>query len=336
MYDVASAANVSHMTVSRAMNGQRGLSEATRERVLDVARVLGYVRNPAARALAGALPPRLGVILASSDPDASARVLRGFEGAAHLAGRTIAARSHEGDGDGLLARIAREFGDGGFSGLCVIADGTCSGEGRPADPPLVSVSLAGREDGSDVSLDRAAGLRAALDHLVGQGHEDIAFVGAAPGGGTALGSVLRDAGSSRIRIRVVEGESTSDFGFAVGSSPSLLGSATGVVAAHDRIALGLMHGLRRRGVAVPGEVSIIGTDDIADARHFLPALTTVAADLERLGRLAFAHLNAQLTGGPAPTTRVVVPRLVVRESVATSVDRSTDSAECLPSALCDR
>src|SRR6478752_6397885 len=123
VYDVASAANVSHMTVSRAMNGQRGLSEATRERVLDVARVLGYVRNPAARALAGALPPRLGVILASSDPDASARVLRGFGGAAHLAGRTIAARSHEGDGDGVLARIAREFGDGGFSGLCGMAAG---------------------------------------------------------------------------------------------------------------------------------------------------------------------------------------------------------------------
>lgn len=321
------------MTVSRAMNGQRGMSEATRERVLHVARTLGYVRNPSARALAGALPPRMAVILAAADRDAATRVLRGFEAAARGAGRPIAVRSHEGDGDDLVALIAAELGADGVSGLCVIADTPPEVGSRFAVAPLVTVSLGGRDSRACVSLDRAAGRRAAVEQLIALGHDEIALVGAAPEGDLELRSRLRAVGASGVRLRVVAGENTADFGFAVGSSGALLGEATAVVAAHDRVAVGLLHGLRRRGVAVPGEISVVGADDIPDARHFVPALTSIGADFGRLGRLAFAHLSAKVASEPAPAQRAVVPRLVVRASMAASVHRSTNSVTALASAL---
>jgi DNA-binding LacI/PurR family transcriptional regulator len=98
----------------------------------------------------------------------------------------------------------------------------------------------------------------------------------------------------------------------------LLGTeVTAVFAANDQMALGLLHAAADVGIRVPEELSVVGFDDIPEARHFTPPLTTVRQDFAELGRRAIAVLLAELEPGaePPPGTEVPTP-LVVRASTA--------------------
>jgi DNA-binding LacI/PurR family transcriptional regulator len=101
---------------------------------------------------------------------------------------------------------------------------------------------------------------------------------------------------------------------------------TAIFSANDQMALGLMHAIRDAGLNVPGDISIVGFDDIPEARHFWPPLTTVKQDFAEIGRRAVAQL---LRGGAAEReatendpaaaaheTHLIVPELIVRESSA--------------------
>ena len=83
----------------------------------------------------------------------------------------------------------------------------------------------------------------------------------------------------------VVGDWTSDYGYTFGQTYDF-SDATAVFAANDQMALGLVHGLSERGLSVPGDISVVGFDDLPDARHFLPPLTTVRQDFAALGALA--------------------------------------------------
>lgn len=82
------------------------------------------------------------------------------------------------------------------------------------------------------------------------------------------------------------------------------------------MALGVLHGLSVRGTRVPEDVSIVGFDDLPEARHFRPALTTVRQDFETLGLRAVESLISAIEGGRPATRTVIEPELVVRESTA--------------------
>jgi DNA-binding LacI/PurR family transcriptional regulator len=91
---------------------------------------------------------------------------------------------------------------------------------------------------------------------------------------------------------------------------------TAVFAAHDRMALGLIHGLTATGRRVPEDVSVVGFDDVPDARHFLPPLTTVRQDFRALGQRAVETLLAELEGAAVPRRVLIGPELIVRASTA--------------------
>src|SRR5690606_39061788 len=111
------------------------------------------------------------------------------------------------------------------------------------------------------------------------------------------------------------GDWTSDFGyrFALEFEP---GSATAIFAANDQMALGVIHGLSERGLRVPEDISVVGFDDLPDARHFLPPLTTVRQDFAALGALALSSIIAAIDGDDIEQHEMIAPNLKVRASAA--------------------
>ena len=89
-------------------------------------------------------------------------------------------------------------------------------------------------------------------------------------------------------------------------------------AANDQMALGLMHSLTERGLRVPHDVSVVGFDDIPEAEHLSPPLTTVRQDFEQVGRTLLATLLDHVNGEPPGAVPPSVPELILRDSTATA------------------
>ncbi len=93
-------------------------------------------------------------------------------------------------------------------------------------------------------------------------------------------------------------------------------ATTAVFSSNDQMALGLISGLAARGVRVPEDVSVVGFDDVPEARYYLPALTTVRQDFEKIGRIAVESLIRQVEGREAVPVAPLEPELIVRASTA--------------------
>lgn len=316
---VATLAGVSHMTVSRVINDHPSIAPATRERVLEVMRELNYRPNSAARALASRTTRRIGVIVDSVVEFGPGSTLRAIEDAAHDRGYTVssvavdrAVTPH--DAIESLTAI-------GIDALCLITPRSDSvdllREGSIGIPTLV-VKPEPEPDLLTVSVDQRRGAELAMRHLLELGHRDILHL-AGPLDwldARAREQVWREQlVAIGIEPRPVAlGDWTSDSGFA--AAASLPPEVTAVFAANDRMALGLIHGLTVAGRRVPEDVSVVGFDDVPDARHFLPPLTTVRQDFRALGQRAVETLLAELEGAAVPRRVLIGPELIVRASTA--------------------
>jgi len=147
-------------------------------------------------------------------------------------------------------------------------------------------------------------------------------------GKTVVGEYLRRAGVIGITWPVPEeiddaelptyppilGDWTAEFGYRAGRELLATREFSAVFAASDHMALGLLHALWDAGLKIPADVSVVGFDDIPDARHFAPPLTTIRQDFGEIGRRAFEVLLSELNG-EKPTERAQIPpELVVRAS----------------------
>jgi DNA-binding LacI/PurR family transcriptional regulator len=112
----------------------------------------------------------------------------------------------------------------------------------------------------------------------------------------------------------IVGDWTADSGFSVARDHLDPVDITVVFCANDQMALGVLHGLSIRGLRVPEDVSIVGFDDLPEAGHFQPALTTVRQDFETLGQRAVKAIIAAIEGKRPPVRTVIEPELIVRES----------------------
>ena len=318
---VAARAGVSHMTVSRVLNDHPSIAPATRERVLVVMRELNYRPNSAARALASRKSNRIGVVVDSVIEFGPASTLRAIEDAAHDRGYTVSSIAVSADRavtahDALVSLMTI-----GIDALCLITPRTSSidllREVSSGIPTLV-VKAEPEGDFLTVSVDQRMGAALAAQHLIDLGHREMLHLAGpldwldAQGREREWREHLEQAGL-RAREPVV-GDWTSDSGYAFGSvvEPDF----TGVFAANDRMALGLIHAFTERGIRVPQDVSVVGFDDVPDARHFVPPLTTVRQDFHALGTLSVATLLAELESDDVPQRSLIEPELVVRQSTA--------------------
>jgi DNA-binding LacI/PurR family transcriptional regulator len=245
------------------------------------------------------------------------RTMRGAQEAAATAGFAVTLVDVPADGDWGLAPVQalREGPADGFIYFSV-------------EPPAhrrrgehVVVIEAAPDDVPWVRLDVEGGTDAALAHLLELGHRRIARLGAWRDFPTF---VLRRerwlAALDRAGVEPVpelSARSPFDFGEAARAAGALLDAPeppTAIVCDDDILAGGVYLAARERGLRIPEDVSVVGFDDLAFARVFSPPLTTVAADAERLGAMAFETLAALIAGEPAGPGRVLPVELIVRES----------------------
>lgn len=320
--DVARAAGVSHQTVSRVLNGHPSVSATTRARVLATIATLGYRPNPAARALVTGRTNVLGVISFDTTLYGPASMLYGIERAARPE-YSVAIASLPAFDAPSLAEAAERFLAQAVEGIIVIAPQTeaVSALSELArEIPLVAVGCGIHAPLPSVAIDNVAGAAIATRYLLDLGHQTVRCI-AGPASWLdaqerveGWQSTLRDAGAPEPDLFV--GDWSARSGYEIGRRLAAQPDVTAVLCANDPMALGLIRALAEHDRAVPGDVSVVGYDDVPEAAYFLPPLTTVRQDFGALGRRALHLLRDRIADRPVIPPVPISPELVVRASAA--------------------
>jgi len=325
---VAAAAGVSRATVSRVMNGQSTVAADMAERVRAAAAELQYRPSTMARGLSLGRTNSIALVVPDLGNPMFQQILRGAVAAAEPFGfRFLVAETAErADDEAEIALEARLRCDA----LILAAPRSTEAALRELLPQVEPAVLINREvaglDVPTVRVDYGAGVHSVVDHLVALGHRELAYVaGPRASASHALRARAFEEARERhssLRVTTVACGSTVDDGYRV-ADEVLATEATGVVAFNDLVAFGLLARLNETGVDVPGDISIVGFDDIELARYATPSLTTAAVPQAELGRRAWGLLH-QLVAARGTTpgagrsipsgNRLVMPGLVVRSS----------------------
>jgi DNA-binding LacI/PurR family transcriptional regulator len=321
--DVARIAGVSHQTVSRVLNDHPSVRPDTRERVFEVMQELQYRPNRAARALVTSRSQTIGILSASSTQYGPAAGIAAIEAAARERGywvstANIDAADPESIGAGLAHLVAQSV-----EGLVVIAPQVRVFRVLAAfeiDVPYVTLQSTGLGEEHALSVDQMAGARLATRHLIDLGHRSIYHLAGPQDWIEAearMRGFLEEMGAQDIPTTApILGDWTAEFGYFAGRELLRVRDFTAIFSSNDQMALGLIHAIRAEGLDVPRDVSVVGFDDIPEAAHFWPPLTTVRQDFAELGRRCVDLLLGPIDGSPPDPRHTIMPELVVRASVA--------------------
>jgi DNA-binding LacI/PurR family transcriptional regulator len=313
---------VSQTTVSLVLSGKAvgRVSEATAEAVRRAARDLGYRPNAAARALRSGSAAAVGLVVRDVTHPFFGRTLRGAQRAAVDAGYVVVLIDDNygsAPGDSSVEALRAGTIDG-FVFFAAEPPASLRGSGAPP-VVLVESEQAGLPS---VRLDVETGTDAAMAHLHELGHERIGYVRSAAGGQTfdrrheRWAAHLRAHGQDpKQQVTVMSAfgaESTIAAGRELLTHPQ---RPTAVLCDDDVLAAGLLAAANELGVDVPGEVAVVGFDDLDLAQLTSPPLTTVRFDAAGLGAAAFELVHARLQG-KRPRNRVLPSELIVRASTA--------------------
>lgn len=341
--DVARRAGVHPATASRALNPDlpgRITSQTTR-RVESAARELGYHPNPIARSLRTRRSGAVGVVVPDLTNPVIAPIVRGIEKVLWTAGLVCLLADTDNDVRREAALVG-ELRDRHCDGLIVsTATRTSATATDLAEGDLPTVLVTRDVDSGSlpfVGADDAAGVRAAVAHLVDLGHRRIAHLTGPPQLSTTVTrlSAFRDA----IRHRDLDPDASlvsHGDGFTVGTGRTLTADMlarrpdiTAIVAGNDMIALGCYRTLADSGRRCPDDVSIVGHNDMPMVDSLQPPLTTVAIPQYEIGRRAAGRLLELLSGAaPGPSHDLLPTRLVIRGSTSgrgAATDRAGDLA----------
>lgn len=316
-FDVARLAGVSQPTVSRALRNLPGTSPATRQKVLDAARELAYVPSDSARALSTRVNHRVAVVSSELDNPYYPQLVEPTRRELARHGyRTVLIT----DDESLVDALA----DGSYDGVMLTTTNRRSRLPRDLTERSIPHVLVNRvldhAESPSCSIDNDHGAREVADLLVGLGHRRIGLLAGPVDTSTGLERArglrarLRAHGVAVPRALTRQCEFTHEEGMAgAGALLALPDPPTALVCGNDVLALGALSEARRRGLAVPEQLTVVGFDDIPMSSWPLVGLTTVHSDLDGLARSA-VDLLVGLIGGAsyAPRTRRLTPRLVLR------------------------
>ncbi|GAB7191998.1 LacI family DNA-binding transcriptional regulator [Kineococcus sp. NUM-3379] len=323
--DVARVAGVSVATVSKALNSRYGVSAATSRRIAGVAAELGYESSLVARSLRSSRTGVLGILVSEFEPF-SAELLKGVSGAVAGLGYELLAYSgsvsgpeaegHVGWERRSLSRLAGTLIDG-----AVLVTPTVL---TPATGiPVVAIDPhTGPTGPTTVDCDNAAGARAATGHLLGLGHRRIAHV---RGRADLESARLRELGYREALaaaglpfdpalLRHGDYRASATTTEAARALLTLPERPTAVFAANDLSAIRTVEVAHELGLRVPGDVSVVGFDNIPEAANCAVPLTTVAQPLREMGAQAVRMLVDLLDGRECAAHVRMPARLVVRAS----------------------
>ncbi|GLY86314.1 LacI family DNA-binding transcriptional regulator [Actinoallomurus iriomotensis] len=323
--DVARKAGVSRATVSRVLNGQDTVDPVLAGRVRQVSRRLGYHPSAIAQGLARGASHTIGVVVPDLANPFFPEVVKALTVAAGKDGFSVVVADSDEDPEAelrLIQDVSRRV-DGlvlcspraGIADLRrVVRKGlptVCTN--RMVDPPLTA----------SVMIDSGRGMQAVIRHLTELGHRRIAYL-AGPSSSSSNADRLGALERSLPGAVVIPTGSKSQEGYASAAAAAEAG-ATAVICFNDLVAFGALARLRALGVAVPGEMSVVGFDDIPAADFVHPALTTVRLPKAELGRRSWEVLRDQLGDHGAGASVRLEPTLVVRESTGKAIGVTEDA-----------
>ncbi|WP_327725497.1 LacI family DNA-binding transcriptional regulator [Streptomyces europaeiscabiei] len=289
--DVARLAGVSRKTVSRVLNNEPYVSDASRRRVLAAAEELGYRLNHAARALASGRTRSIGVVALGTAGYGTASLLVGIEQAVRDAGYALRVlNTPDGDSESIAAALESLL-EQGVDGI-VVSEPIVEGE-----VPLgvdVPVLFLGAPPAFSAARTLTAGVgahqlaRAATDHLLDLGHPTVHHL-AGPRRWYATTDRIEGwraalAARGAHEPPVLNGDWSAASGYAAGRELAADGSVTAVFAGGDEMAIGLIHALREAGCRVPEDISVVGFDGNPVFAYVSPPLTTVRQPFEAASR----------------------------------------------------
>ncbi|WP_211355041.1 LacI family DNA-binding transcriptional regulator [Blastococcus colisei] len=319
IYDVARRAGVATSTVSRAFSTPGRIGEATRARVLDAARELGYEPNPHARALTSRRTQTLAMVVSDITNPHFFELIRGAEMRAKAARYTLVLVNAEESPRIELEQVQR---------LSRSVDGFLLAASRQPAENLVKVAaehpvvMVNRQVPglASVVVEHTEGCRQMVAHLASLGHTSVVYLAGPPNSWMAASrwAAIRDAAAEYGLTAVRAGPFTPTVGHGGAAADAAIRTgATGIIAHNDLLAIGVLRRLADRSVRVPGDVSVVGFDDIFAADLCSPRLTTLGGAHANVGRAAVEILLESI-GAPRdlrPVPEVALPsELVLRDS----------------------
>lgn len=329
MLDVAALAGVSHQTVSRVVNGHPSVSPTTRARVERAIEELGYRPNTAARALVTRSTRTIGLVTVNVNQYGPAQTMFGLEGAARKAGYSLSVAMLDEASATAMKEAVDRFVSQSVDAVLVQATYHAAAQAlRSLNPPvpLVAVQVGGDHHHTTVYVDQQDGAALATRHLLDLGHPTVHHLSGPADSEEAQGRLvgwrteLLRAGA--LVPEPLHGDWWPESGYEAGLELARRirnrragGRSDAIFVANDQMALGVMHALSSEGLDVPGDVSVVGFDDVPEAPYFSPPLTTIRQDFAELGRRGVQTVLDHLQGRPV-APRPVPAQLVVRESTA--------------------
>ena len=325
--EIAKRANVSTATVSRTLNQSGPVKAATARKVWRAVTEMNYYPNSHARALVSGRSRLIGLIVSDITNPFFPELIRAFQ--------DLAAQKHYDvlltSTDYLTSRMTeclRRMLERKVDGVAMMTSEMDLGlikELSRRNVPIVFMDVGQMGPRmSHVAIDYGNGIRQAVDHVTGLGHRQIAFISgpldlhSARTRRQAFLDGLRQHGLTPDRKMIREGMHTAEGGEqAMTALLRLSKPPTAVVCSNDWTAIGALHAVHAAGLTVPGDVSIVGFDDIPLTRYTNPALTTVRMTASDVGATAFNALF-RLIGEEAVEGDVyqIPTKLVVRGSTA--------------------
>jgi LacI family transcriptional regulator len=331
--DVARHARVSVATVSHVINGTHYVSPQLRKQVLEAIEALDYRPNRLAQALNSRTIPLLALIVPDISNPYWSQVARAIQDITDLHDYSLIVCST----DGLLEREVRFLRSllGWISGLILhpyhVTHKQVSQSMGKTIPVVILGDFVTAEEypahWDRVGGDNQGGAQSAVEHLIQLGHRRIAFI---QGPADTPTSIRRLAGFRRAfavaglpvsEALLVRGDYTQEGGRqAMDALLDRPDPPTAVFCANDLSAFGALETAKRRGFAIPQELSIVGFDDIDEAAHLAPPLTTIRQSPRQLGTMSARTLFERIDGRTEPVRLTIEFSLIVRQSTAPPCD----------------
>jgi len=317
--DIARQLGVSPATVSRALGDTGLVAEPTLTRVREAARAMNYRPNVMARNLRRRRAMAVLMVVRDIGNPFYLEVMKGVEAAARDAGYAVLMGNTENEPEreaGYFDMLRDGHADGMILMTGKLPARFAEGAERADLPVVVALEMIESAGFPHVQIDNVAAARGAVEHLVALGHARIAHIaGPLPEPMAVRRREGYRAAMAAAGLPVLPGyEQRGDYLLRTGQALcralfSLPQPPTAIFAANDEMAFGAINELRRMGLRVPEDVSVVGFDDLFLSEAFHPPLTTVSQPRMEIGRQAMRLLLDRIAGEPAP------PRPVEMETV---------------------
>ncbi|WP_461104477.1 LacI family DNA-binding transcriptional regulator [Tessaracoccus terricola] len=322
MKDVAQLAGVSVPTVSRFLSGSANVRADKRERVAAAIQELNFTPNASARVLVGGKPKVIAAVVGNTSRYGYAETIRGLEEAARADGYVVTFTVIEdADEESLTAGISLVLSQA-IAGVAVLKfdpPGVAAIKRIPDWMPVVALSGVRDRAYAQAVIREAVAARHLVEHLLELGHRTVHHVRIPPsrredGRTSGWRKALKDAGREVPPVFEATWDPLS--GRDVGHAVAARDDVTALFCGNDEIAMGVIAGLRDKGLRVPEDVSVVGFDDHPLSSLWDPALTTARQDFADMGRSGWELLKQQIEGSKDRPLVSSTPDVLIRDSAA--------------------